>query len=238
METSPLSTRNSPLTHKYAFTLVEVLIVMAIIAVLAGITFPVFAFARRSAQRSACINNMHQLSVNMHLYLQDYNGVFPSFRIDPQNRTHADDLAYWHDRFCQGRSPDGISWVSVLTPYGRSQSSDENYLHCPAEHHPYTPQATSYELKMWLALGRNDFEIPSPTDLALFWEQWSFHDAVPTSEYDRRSNLLIAFFDGHAKPVALEKTTSARYGSGPDLHWFFNAPDSKTQGLGGHDIID
>ncbi len=48
---------------KYAFTLVELLIVMAIIGTLAGLILPAVQSARASARRLQCINNQHQWGV-------------------------------------------------------------------------------------------------------------------------------------------------------------------------------
>ena len=44
-----------------AFTLVEIMIVVAIIGLLAAIAIPNFVRARSTSQADACINNMHQI---------------------------------------------------------------------------------------------------------------------------------------------------------------------------------
>ncbi len=62
--------------RKSAFTLVELLTVIAIIAVLAGITFPVLARTKDSAYRSSDLTNMNQIRTALQLYRED-QGAYP-----------------------------------------------------------------------------------------------------------------------------------------------------------------
>ncbi|CCW35006.1 prepilin-type N-terminal cleavage/methylation domain-containing protein [Chthonomonas calidirosea] len=59
-----------------AFTLIEMLVVIAIIAILAAILFPVISRAREQARESTCMSNMHDIYVALRLYETD-NHLYP-----------------------------------------------------------------------------------------------------------------------------------------------------------------
>ena len=67
-----------------AFTLVELLVVMGIIALLIGILLPALNVARQEARRVQCLSNLRQLATLAGLYINDNRGVYPisNFKVD------------------------------------------------------------------------------------------------------------------------------------------------------------
>ena len=95
-------TRASGPTRNSGFTLIELLVVIAIIAILAAILFPVFAGARASAHKSACISNTKQIITAILMFADDNSGRIP--------------CAYYNDQpEAFGSLP--RQWKAVIRPY-------------------------------------------------------------------------------------------------------------------------
>ena len=72
MRTKTVRSRNG------CFTLIELLIVIAIIAILAGMLVPTLNQAREKSRRSNCLNNLKQIGYQIRIYSSDYAERFPS----------------------------------------------------------------------------------------------------------------------------------------------------------------
>src|SRR5688500_18276403 len=66
-----------------AFTLVELLVVIGIIAILISILIPTLRQARRQANLVQCSSNMKQVAMAMMMYIQDNKGAHPPCGIPP-----------------------------------------------------------------------------------------------------------------------------------------------------------
>ncbi len=69
--------------HETAFTLIELLAVIAIVGTLGAILFPVLARAREAGRATACLAHEHQIVVGVLAYVQDWDERFPQLHPTP-----------------------------------------------------------------------------------------------------------------------------------------------------------
>src|SRR5438477_858890 len=69
--------RNTAISHPRAFTLVELLVVIGIIALLLALLLPTLSRARESARRTQCLANIAELGRAVLLYAHDNKDHLP-----------------------------------------------------------------------------------------------------------------------------------------------------------------
>lgn len=115
-------------TKKTAFTLIEVLVVISIIAILAAILFPVFARVRENARRSSCLSNLRQIGLGLQQYTQDN---------DEQNSRS------WYVSSGPSSALASYKWMDAIYPYVKS----EQVFNCPSHNLPVNiaPSASIFD---------------------------------------------------------------------------------------------
>jgi len=121
------------------FSLIELLIVVAIIGLLAAIMYPVLMSAKLKGQQSACLSNTKQIAFATILYTDDNAGMLPLI---------------WTPKPDDPWDPkgSGTSWYHRLWPYMRNGNKD--VFKCPAARIPATNSNYSCNPSMQISIDR------------------------------------------------------------------------------------
>src|SRR5262245_60993711 len=94
------------------FTLVELLVVIAMMATLTSILFPAFVQAREAARQTTCASNLRQLGEGFLLYVEEYDGRWPGI---------------WNGHW-NAREGEQLNWAAAILP----QVKHRRVYKCPS----------------------------------------------------------------------------------------------------------
>jgi prepilin-type N-terminal cleavage/methylation domain-containing protein/prepilin-type processing-associated H-X9-DG protein len=167
-------------TRGRAFTLIELLVVIGIIGILAALLLPAVTRTQETGRSAACLSNLHQLGLDLQLYVQDNQNRLPTM---------------YDKSLVPGMGTNGPTINMVLSNY----LGNVEILHCPSDPTVYQATGSSYSWNSALngqdadhlsLLGLTDY----PHQIPVMMDKEKFH--ILRGEL-RAKNYLFA--DGHIK---------------------------------------
>ena len=187
-----------------AFTLVEMLIVVILLAGLAALLVPLFTRTRESGHRSPhsiCMSNLKQLGLGMLQYVQDNDETYPPLAVAASGY-----------------------WAGSLQPYIKSWQ----IFQCPSDPTGRAPKTTDYFYNARVAGARATAKFAAPSDIILMGDgtgdhltsyhlrqlpaSWVSDSNSPAYRHRDKANYLFA--NGRVKALAAGEITLSKPGAG------------------------
>jgi prepilin-type processing-associated H-X9-DG protein/prepilin-type N-terminal cleavage/methylation domain-containing protein len=227
-----------------AFTLIELLIVVAIIALLIGILLPALSKSRQLGRATACLANMHSLAQAIQMYADNNEGRLPAVGLDHGGGVDEDN-----------------AWINSAA----QEIGAEKVVRCPADESRFWNSeygATGQKRRMSYATNYytvgtlegfeefNNFTRISRPSTTIFWaelaetgdfavadhihpETW-FTNPLTLAEKEVQIKRHLGranygFVDGHAEPQKFEETYNIDlvHTAFPDIKWHHNKYNPK-----------
>ena len=225
-----MKNKTSRLNHyPTGFTLVELLVVIAVIGLLAGLLLPAVQAARESARSTQCKNNMKQLSLAVLNYESAHGKIPPATDHDDTPAIRDDSRTLGYDQWIWGAAV--LPYIEqtalynqldfrlapALAPNRALLSTEISTFRCPSEIGPRLNKI------------RDPLEF---RDLQLTVESYSYNSELEALVSDRLQTKLSDVVDGLSNTVLLGETT---YGvSQVEFGRMLTAPGSLCSAIGFH----
>jgi prepilin-type N-terminal cleavage/methylation domain-containing protein len=178
----------------FAFTLVELLIVIAVIGILASLLLPALSKAAGRAKSVCCENNLKQLQIAWLNYAHDNNDALAPNIARNIGGVRQEMPGSWVCGSAPGDTNITMIKAGVLFPY-----LSPGVYRCPSDqstvaNHPDVPRTRSYSMCFWM----NGDTDPTPSDEG--WENGSKYPEVK-SKLTRIAGRVFVFIDENEQSI-------------------------------------
>lgn len=214
-----------------AFTLVELLVVIGVIAVLIAILLPALLKARDAAQRIACASNMRQLWQATELYCTEFRNYMPALTPARKNASGVwlPQHSVLQSEYCTNLTQ-LMAWFNGTPDVLPTGTKKPQIAFCPADDNPahyrevYNPKMISYStvfMPYAYTLGRR---LPNPTQ---------FNQAGNNLDLNalNRSQIRPLYRASSPSEIAIYTEAPDNSGSGYSI-WFYNVANIPQPGYG------
>ncbi|HVU86194.1 MAG TPA: prepilin-type N-terminal cleavage/methylation domain-containing protein [Pirellulales bacterium] len=194
-----------------AFTLVELLVAIAVMGVLLALLLPAVQQARQSARRVTCLSNLHEWSVALQHFVEIHDGYLPRRGQGVQQTsqlTRPDDWFNALPTYMEQR-PYSELWQQGIQP----RPEQASVWNCPEALDTGQTIFFAYGMNMWLSTWNapqpDSIEKVGPTSTMVFMADGPgpycsiLPSKQPYSPVARHGGLVnIAFLDGHVTSLS------------------------------------
>jgi len=181
------------LKHVGGFTLIEVLLVVAVIALLISILIPSIAAARRQSRSLACAANLRTTGMAMYYYTEASHTYFPP------HGTWAERCYPYIQKRGAGKTPTPAEWADKIFEVSPEFYScpDDTELHMTTWNRMIGGH--KFKTRCWLSYGFNGFLSNYPADLGRLRTNnyFSLKDEQRKATEVKRPNTIVMFTDSN-----------------------------------------
>jgi len=212
------------------FTLIEVLVVTAIIGVLAGLSLSALGQARAHGQSARCVNNLRQWGLALEMYMDDYDEYIPRRGQGVQPLALISRPEDWFNCLPKYLGAQSYSNLVIAGKMPRAGDASSVFIDASAKNpggQYFLPYGMNMYLSPWIRPSQHNLrEIPNPGQLAFMADAAGQYASTVPSQlgYSVIARHLgwanVVFVDGRAQAFSGEYTGC---GVGepvrPDIRW-------------------
>jgi prepilin-type N-terminal cleavage/methylation domain-containing protein/prepilin-type processing-associated H-X9-DG protein len=151
-----------------AFTLLELLVVIAVIGVLASLLLPAVQKGKRNARRVECLSRQKQWTVGFHLYAEDNGDWLPREGYHPDGEVWWNNWAHVLDPVSSDVWYNAVAYDINVAPASRYALPEErtrfyqpsSFFHCPAARFPRAVKSVGFQIALFSIAMNSQLVIP------------------------------------------------------------------------------